>query len=65
MRVANSRIDFAGAWITSTADAVLVDAPATLIFSVSQLDSAAYKGYLHGQYRIQYGPLVAQLAANH
>jgi pimeloyl-ACP methyl ester carboxylesterase len=65
MRVANSRIDFAGSLISSSDSAVLVDAPSTLVFSVSQLDSASYKGYLHGNYRIQHGALAEWLAANH
>ena len=59
--VANSRIDFAGMVLQSSAKAISVHGPTQLIFSVSQLKSAKYSGLVHGHYQMASGDLAIVL----
>ncbi len=49
----DSRIDFAGASIDAEDIGVSVEGVSELIFSISRMTSNAYKGNLHGQYRLE------------
>jgi pimeloyl-ACP methyl ester carboxylesterase len=58
IRVANSRLDLAGASIKADGSGIVVDEPSTLVFSISQLDSKDFTGQLHGQYSLKKGQLI-------
>lgn len=61
IRVADARLDFAGADITASAMGIEVVAPSRLIFSISRMHSPLYQGNFHGQFYVDTGALESSL----
>lgn len=57
MRLERSRMDIAGAKISVDEIAVQIEDKSRLIFSISEIQSQNYNGYMHGLYSIREGAL--------